>query len=99
MGQSWVLVGLLVGGIACLPALVRWLQAQRNSNQSPVAQGKVISALAVGPQQRVVTVRVGAAESEVTMILGVTPGSIQCLHKWESAAPAGGQGRSDSDAK
>ena len=46
---------------------------------------RVISAVAVGPHQRVVTVEVGPESARTWLILGVTAQSITCLHN----APAG----------
>ena len=42
--------------------------------------GGLVSALALGPQQRVVTVEVGPQNARVWLVLGVTQQSIQCLH-------------------
>ena len=41
---------------------------------------RLVSALALGPQQRVVTVEVGPQNARVWLVLGVTQQSIQCLH-------------------
>ena len=41
---------------------------------------KVISAVAVGPHQRVVTVEVGPEDARVWLTLGVTAQNITCLH-------------------
>jgi flagellar protein FliO/FliZ len=40
----------------------------------------MVSALALGPQQKVVTVEVGPHNARVWLVLGVTQQSIQCLH-------------------
>jgi flagellar protein FliO/FliZ len=40
----------------------------------------VMSTLALGPQQRVVTLQVGHGESGVCLVLGVAPGGITALH-------------------
>jgi flagellar protein FliO/FliZ len=40
----------------------------------------LVSALALGPQQKVVTVEVGPQNARVWLVLGVTQQSIQCLH-------------------
>ncbi|MEO7108166.1 MAG: flagellar biosynthetic protein FliO, partial [Rhodoferax sp.] len=43
-------------------------------------QSRFISALAVGPHQRVVTVEVGPEGKRVWLTLGVTSQNITCLH-------------------
>lgn len=75
----WVL--LFVAVIALLPwALRRW-QTQAGLGQGARgASSKVLSAVAVGPQQRVVTLEVGPDEARTCLVLGVTAQSIQCLH-------------------
>jgi flagellar protein FliO/FliZ len=41
---------------------------------------QVLGTLAIGPQQRVVTVQLGEGEQAVRLVLGVTAQQIQCLH-------------------
>lgn len=81
MTQTLVVVVLFVAAMACLPWLVRRLQ-QRHVAGGPGAgvASKVLSAVAVGPQQRVVTVEVGPEHARTWLVLGVTPQQIQCLH-------------------
>ena len=85
MSQSWIWVGLLVGGVACLPYLVRLVQARRASWGYSEGKTTLLSVLAVGPQQKVITIKVSSNDKEATLVLGVTPNSVNCLHKWESA--------------
>ncbi len=82
MTQTLLLVVLFVAAIGSLPWLIRKVQ-QRRGEASGLAAGspRVISAIAVGPHQRVVTVEVGAQEERVVLVLGVTPQQIECLHK------------------
>lgn len=82
MSQTLILVSLFVVGIACLPFLVRWAQARAGMTGLGAGQAKVLSVVAVGPQQRVVTLQVGAGSKEAVLVLGVTAASVQCLHKW-----------------
>lgn len=49
------------------------------SRQGPAL--KVLSALNLGPQQRVVTVQVGEGASSAWLVLGVTPGGITLLQE------------------
>lgn len=86
MSQTFVLVGLFVAGVACLPFLVRWAQARTGSGGQGGGQAKVLSVVAVGPHQRVVTLQVASGPKEAVLVLGVTASSVNCLHKWESGA-------------
>jgi flagellar protein FliO/FliZ len=70
-----------------IPKLVRWLQG-RNLMPGQAHDVKVVSALSVGPQHRVVVVSLGAAMNHTSLVLGVSPQSITCLH----AIDAAGQG-------
>ena len=49
---------------------------------------QVLSTLALGPQQRVVTVQVGQGEGSVCLVLGVSAGSVTPLHSLPMPAPA-----------
>ena len=87
MWPTLILVALFVTAMACLPWLVRRLQ-QKNllprgmgmaRGAAPLPQ-QVLGSLAIGPQQRVVTVQVGEGDEAVRLVLGVTAQQIQCLH-------------------
>lgn len=81
MTQSWILVGAFLGVLVCLPLLLKWVK-QRVPGRFADASGqsRFVSALAVGPHQRVVTVEVGPEGKRVWLTLGVTGQSISCLH-------------------
>ncbi len=81
MTQSLLSVGIFIGLLACLPWAVKWLK-QRNALGQLTGghQAIVVSAVAVGPHQRVVTVEVGPDGERVRLTLGVTAQSITCLH-------------------
>lgn len=81
MTQTLLVVVLFVGAMAALPWLVRRLQ-QRHSGGTSAAGGasRVVSAVAVGPQQRVVTVEVGPEHARTWLVLGVTAQQVSCLH-------------------
>jgi len=86
MTQSLLSVGLFLALLVSLPFALKWLREQKL--QGPLglgAQAKVISAVAVGPHQRVVTVEVGAQDARVRLTLGVTAQTISLLHS--EAAP------------
>ena len=90
MTQTLISVAAFVVLLAMLPWGVKWLQ--RNVGQGGLAQSntsKVVSAVAVGPHQRVVTVEVGPEGARVWLVLGVTAQTVTCLH---SSPVAGGAG-------
>lgn len=81
MTQTLLTVVAFVLLLAMVPMGLKWLQA-RSVVSGPAAGGanRVLSAVAVGPQQRVVTVEVGPAHARVCLVLGVTAQSVSCLH-------------------
>ena len=85
--QTFALVGGVVVLLAMLPAAVKWLQARASAGQAGQHMGtRLVSAVAVGPHQRVVTVEVGPAGSRTVLVLGVTQQTVSCLHSF--AAPS-----------
>ena len=81
MSQTLVTVVVFVLLLALLPFGIKWIQSRSGAGLSAVGTGaKVISAVAVGPHQRVVTVEVGPQDARTWLVLGVTPQSICCLH-------------------
>ncbi|KAF1047642.1 FliO/MopB family protein [Xylophilus sp.] len=81
MTQTLLIVIAFVAALAALPWFVRRLQQQRLlGGAAGAGAARVVSALAVGPQQRVVTVEVGPAHARAWLVLGVTPQTVQCLH-------------------
>ena len=97
MTQTLGLVVLFVVLLALMPAGVKWLQRRSGLLGLPAMgpASKVISAVAVGPQQRVVTVEVGPEAARVWLVLGVTAQSVTCLH----TLPVGGVPPADDDAR
>lgn len=81
MTQSLLTIFFFVALLACIPYAVKWAkQRAMGGMQSNLGQAKFISAVAVGPHQRVVIVEVGPEDARVWLTLGVTAQSIQCLH-------------------
>ena len=81
MSQTLLVVVLFVAAMAALPWLVRRIQQKRtNGGMAAGTASKVLSAIAVGPQQRVVTVEVGPEHSRTVLVLGVTAQQVSCLH-------------------
>jgi flagellar protein FliO/FliZ len=80
LSQTLLLVVLFVILMAMLPLGIKWMQRRTGGiNAVAGANLKVISAVAVGPQQRVVTVEVGPEGARTWLVLGVTAHNISCL--------------------
>ncbi|RZL99099.1 MAG: flagellar biosynthesis protein FliO [Variovorax sp.] len=92
MTQSLVTVVLFVLAILSIPFLLkRWQEKRGGLLPGAPAAGpgaKLVSAVAVGPQQRVVTVEVGPEGARTQLVLGVTAQSITCLHTLDVSAAA-----------
>ncbi|MFT4241170.1 MAG: flagellar biosynthetic protein FliO [Acidovorax sp.] len=88
MTQTLVVVVLFVAAMACLPWLVRRLQQRHGAGQIGTGPAsRVLSTVAVGPQQRVVTVEVGPEHARTWLVLGVTAQQMTCLHVLPVSAP------------
>lgn len=91
MTQTVVSVVLFLVILALLPPAVRWFQQRAPGGAANGAASRIVSTLAVGPQQRVVTVEIGPEGSRTWLVLGVTSQSITCLHTMPvGLAPARG---------
>jgi len=81
MTESLVPVGIFLLLLGCLPFALKWIKQRTSGATGQVGrQAKFISALAVGPHQRVVIVEVGPEGQRVWLTLGVTGQGISCLH-------------------
>lgn len=81
MTQTLFSVGIFVVLLALVPFAVRWVQRRAVAGGAGLASAsRVVSAIAVGPHQRVVTVEVGPEGARTWLTLGVTAQSITCLH-------------------
>ena len=88
-GYVWMV--LLVAALCLVPWGVRALQKKAWLRlPQPLAPTKLVSSLALGPQQRVVTVDVGDGAERVRLVLGVTAQQIVCLHRLGGVGGAGG---------
>ncbi|WP_342132281.1 flagellar biosynthetic protein FliO [Hydrogenophaga sp. OTU3427] len=85
---------LLLLGLLVLAAWgVKWLRQRYAIGGTPDAQAiRVISSLAVGPQQRVLVLELTEPGSQARHLLtvGVTPGQITTLHSTTPATPSYG---------
>ncbi len=86
MTQTIVSVVLFLVILALLPPAVRWFQQRAPGGAAHTGAARIVSTLAVGPQQRVVTVEVGPEGARTWLVLGVTPQTITCLHHLPAAA-------------
>ena len=91
LSQTLLLVVAFVLLVAMLPWAIKWVQ-RRAAGGATVAglESRVISAVAVGPQQRVVTVEVGPEGARTWLVLGVTAQHISCLYTQPVARHDGG---------
>ena len=81
MSQAWVLVVVFVIVLALIPISLKWVQRRMGVVGGRAAASiRIVSAVAVGPHQRVVTVEVGPEGARTWLTLGVTGQSITCLH-------------------
>ncbi len=89
MTQSLLLIVIFVGLLACMPMAINRLKKRYGLTQlGPTQASRVVSVLAVGPQQKVVTVEVGPPEAKVWLVLGVTAQSVNHLHTMPPGAVA-----------
>jgi len=87
MTQSLLWVAGFVLLLALVPFGVKWVQLRTGGGAMQAgASNKVISAVAVGPQQRVVTVEVGPVDARICLVLGVTQQSVSCLHSFPATS-------------
>jgi flagellar protein FliO/FliZ len=81
MTQSLILIGLFLCVLMSLPFLIERIKKHYGLNiAGPGGPTRLVSALSLGPQQKVVTVEVGPQNARIWLVLGVTQQSIQCLH-------------------
>lgn len=93
MTQTLISVGLFVVLLALVPVGLKWVQRRVVAGGvAATSVSRVVSAVAVGPHQRVVTVEVGPEGARVWLTLGVTAQTITCLHSaavdMKSATPS-----------
>ena len=90
MTQTIVSVAIFLVLLGFLPMAIKWVQRRSLGGlTSASAASKIVSAVAVGPHQRVVTVEVGPESARTWLVLGVTAQSITCLHSMAAEAHPG----------
>ena len=81
-------VGLFLLVLVLLPFGLKWLQRRAaGGGAASASAARVVSVVAVGPHQRVVTVEVGPEGARTWLTLGVTAQNISCLHTETVHAP------------
>lgn len=80
MNQTFLSVGLFVLLLAAVPFGIKWIQRRATGGASTAGNLCVVSVVAVGPHQRVVTVEAGPDNARVWLTLGVTAQAITPLH-------------------
>jgi flagellar protein FliO/FliZ len=81
MSQTWLAIASVLLVLALIPVGLKRLQRYMGLNvASSTSALRIVSAVGVGPQQRVVTVEVGPEGERTWLTLGVTAQSITCLH-------------------
>ena len=82
MTQSLASVVVFIALLALVPWALRWVKKRQGllPTSGAGSASRIVSALGVGPQQRVVTVEVGPPEARVWLVLGVTAQSVTPLH-------------------
>lgn len=89
MTQTFVVVVLFIGAMAMAPWLLRqWQQRHATAQAQAGVAAKVLSVVAVGPQQRVVTVEIATEQEKTRLVLGITAQQISCLHVLPTVAAA-----------
>lgn len=84
MLESATTIGIFLAVLVCVPLFLKWYkQRLPGSGVGTGGQSRFISAVAVGPHQRVVTIEVGPEGRRVWLTLGVTGQAISCLHSVE----------------
>ena len=91
MTQALLSVALFIGLLALAPWGIKWLQRRAGGLGGTGTTGgsRVVSAIGIGPQQRVVTVEVGPPDARTWLVLGVTAQSINVLHTEPAPGYAG----------
>jgi flagellar protein FliO/FliZ len=77
------LVGLLLL-MALLPWVIQRLRQRSAAGQLASASAmKIVSAMAVGPNQKLLTVEVGPQGARAWLVLGVSAQAVTCLHRMD----------------
>ena len=86
MSQQTIYIAVFLVAIACLPWLTKCLVGRHSLGKGATGAGtKIVSVVAVGPTQKVVTVEAGPEHDRLCLVLGVTSQHITCLYRFPAA--------------
>ncbi|MBS3998578.1 MAG: flagellar biosynthetic protein FliO [Hydrogenophaga sp.] len=97
-------LGLLLLMMAAAFALQRWKRHLPGIGHTGGPTLRVMHSVALGPQQRLVTVQVGEGADALCLVLGVAPGSVSTVHslpmppETRTTAPTGAPGATAAGA-
>lgn len=81
MAQSWYAVSIFLALLISAPFLIKWFKLGKGMRgEDATHQSRLVSTVAVGPQQKVVTLEVGPEGARAWLVLGVTAQQVTCLH-------------------
>ena len=90
MTSTLLAVAAFVVLLALVPAALKWTQTRvAGGARGADMAARLVSAVAVGPHQRVVTIEVGPPDHRTTLVLGVTQQSVTCLHSFPALGASG----------
>lgn len=87
MVSSLLMMALVLAVLAALPWLINKWRAQTGRASALGEGARLVSVLAVGPHQRVITVEAGPEGQRCWLTLGVTQQNITLLHSAPVSAP------------
>ncbi len=71
--------------LALLPVLIQRIRQRSVAGQMANASAmKIVSAMAVGPHQKLLTVEVGPQSARTWLVLGVSAQAVTCLHRMDA---------------
>lgn len=81
MTQSLISIALFLAVLACVPFAVKWYKLRSGMPlPNETEQNRIVSVVALGPNQKIVTLEIGQEGARTRLTVGVTGQSIQCLH-------------------
>jgi flagellar protein FliO/FliZ len=93
MAQSWWFIVFFVIVLALIPIGLKWFQRRVGAGTVGAAVPmKIISAIGIGVNQRVVTLEIGPPHARTWLTLGVTAQTITCLHSAAQSESVAGHG-------
>ena len=105
MTQALLSVVAFIAVLAMLPWGIKWVQRRAAAGGvagagAGHAASRIVAAVAVGPQQRVMTIEVGPESARTWIVVGVTPQAITALHTLPApAVPASGFAQATAAAR